>query len=154
MSTSSACYLLCVDSLSFDDSSIEFSDRLQIQPALPHLRKSNGSILMTSSGAAASAYATWGAYGSSKAAMNHLALTLAVEEPSITTLSLRPGVVDTDMQVLVRSKSDVMDAKDVEKFKGLFEQGKLVKAEDVGVVMARLAVGLSKEKALSGKFLR
>jgi NAD(P)-dependent dehydrogenase (short-subunit alcohol dehydrogenase family) len=40
-----------------------------------------------------------GAYGSSKAALNHLARTLAVEEPDVTTVAVRPGVVDTDMQV-------------------------------------------------------
>ncbi len=36
---------------------------------------------MTSSGAATGAYQGWGAYGAGKAVLNHLALTLAVEEP-------------------------------------------------------------------------
>jgi len=88
--------------------------------------------------------------------MNHLALTLAVEEPEITTLSIRPGVVDTDMQTLIRTKQGVMDEKDMVKFKGLFEGGKLVKVDDVGGVMARISVGVSGKgsKELSGKFLR
>ena len=90
--------------------------------------------------------------------MNNLALTLAVEEPTIMTVSVRPGVVDTDMQALVRSKHAVMDAKDVKKFRGLYEEGKLVKAEDVGGLMARLSVGLGGEegkgKALNGRFFR
>jgi NAD(P)-dependent dehydrogenase (short-subunit alcohol dehydrogenase family) len=29
----------------------------------------------------------------SKAAMNHLSMTLAVEEPSITSIAIRPGVI-------------------------------------------------------------
>ena len=84
--------------------------------------------------------------------MNHLALTLANEEPDITSIAIRPGVVDTEMQVEVRGHKGVMDGKDVEKFKTLFEQGKLLKPEQPGNVMARLAVGM--EKGLSGKFLR
>ena len=87
--------------------------------------------------------------------MNHLALTLSVEEPDITSLAVRPGVVDTDMQVLVRSKSTIMDGKDAEKFRSLYEDGKLVKPEEVGGVMAEIALRLSEEgKNLNGKFLR
>lgn len=79
-------------------------------------------------------------------------MTLAVEEPDVTTVSIRPGVVDTDMQIEVRGHNMVMDEKDVKKFKGLHEEGKLLKPEQPGNVMARLAVGV--EKGLSGKFLR
>ncbi|KAL2062227.1 hypothetical protein VTL71DRAFT_6493 [Oculimacula yallundae] len=122
-----------------------------IQPAIPALRSSKGKVIMTSSGASSSTYKTWGAYGSSKAAMNHLAGTLANEEPLITTVSVRPGVVDTDMQIEVRSHNKVMDSTDAAKFKSLHEEGKLLKPEQPGNVMARLAVGAQKE--LSGKFL-
>ena len=108
--------------------------------------------MLTSSGASSNTYSTWGAYGSSKAALNHLAGTLATEEPDITVVSVRPGVVDTDMQVEVRGNHAVMDGKDAEKFKSLHEEGKLLKPEQPGNVMARLAVGAEKE--LSGKFLR
>jgi NAD(P)-dependent dehydrogenase (short-subunit alcohol dehydrogenase family) len=79
-------------------------------------------------------------------------MTLAVEEPDITTVSIRPGVVDTDMQVEVRRHNSVMEAKDTQKFKSLHEEGKLLKPEQPGNVMARLAV--AGEKVLSGKFLR
>lgn len=40
---------------------------------------------------------------SSKAALNHLASTLSVEEPDITTIAFRPGVVATDMQKTARN---------------------------------------------------
>jgi len=43
---------------------------LQIKPAIPSLRQTHGRIILTSSGAATGTYSTWGAYGSSKAALN------------------------------------------------------------------------------------
>lgn len=124
-----------------------------VQAAIPHLRKTKGSIVLVSSGAAAGAYSTWGAYGASKAVLNHLAMTLAVEEPDITTISIRPGVVDTEMQREIREVHHTsMDKKDVEKFAGLKTNGGLVKPEQPGNVMAKLAVQASKD--LSGKFLK
>lgn len=108
--------------------------------------------MLTSSGASVTAYQGWGAYGSSKAVLNHLALTLSVEEPGITTISIRPGVVDTDMQREIREvHHEAMSSKDREKFAGLKEKGTLLKPEQPGHVIAKLAVGGGKE--LSGKFL-
>lgn len=78
-----------------------------------------------------------------------------MEEPTITTIAIRPGVVDTDMQVEVRGHEKVMDEKDVQKFKTLHEGGKLLRPEQPGNVMARLAVSEEKHlKDLGGKFLR
>ncbi|KAL8682825.1 MAG: hypothetical protein Q9186_001154 [Xanthomendoza sp. 1 TL-2023] len=123
-----------------------------VKAAVPSLRKSSGRIIFTSSGASTKAYSTWGAYGASKAAMNHLNLTLAAEEPSLTSISIRPGVVDTQMQIDIRDlHSALMDEKDVTKFQTLHRQGQLVKPEEPGHVIARLAVGASKQ--LSGQFL-
>ena len=126
-------------------------NKIQVAPSIPHLRSTHGRIILTSSGAATGHYSTWGAYGSSKAALNHLAATLGVEEPDITTLAIRPGVVDTDMQVEVRGHNGVMDSKDAEKFRSLHETGKLLRPEQPGNVIARLVLGADKE--LSGKFL-
>ncbi len=79
-------------------------------------------------------------------------MTLSVEEPEITTISIRPGVVDTEMQVEVRRNNTVMDDKDAEKFKSLHEDGKLLRPDQPANVMARLVLDAGKE--LSGKFLR
>lgn len=68
--------------------------------ALPALRKANGCILLTSSGASTGAYSAWGAYCASKAAMNQLAAQLACEEPQLTVLSIRPGVVSNTSIVM------------------------------------------------------
>ncbi|KAF1352411.1 short-chain dehydrogenase [Delphinella strobiligena] len=123
-----------------------------IKACLPQLRASQGRIVLCSSGAATGNYATWGAYGASKAALNHLAATLAVEEKEVTTVSIRPGVVDTDMQVSIRNThSGNMDDKDAAKFKELKETGGLLRPDQPGNVMAKLAVDAPKD--LSGKFL-
>ncbi|KAI9769962.1 MAG: hypothetical protein M1840_003672 [Geoglossum simile] len=128
-----------------------------VKAALCHLRRGHGCIIFTSSGAATSGYATWGAYGASKgvetAAINHLALTLANEEKSVTSISIRPGVVDTEMQKEIREvHGATMDQDDARRFRVLKEQGQLLKPEQPGHVIAKLA--LDAPKWLSGEFLR
>lgn len=109
--------------------------------------------MFTSSGAATGAYTTWGAYGATKAVLNHVAATLSVEEPDVTSISIRPGTVDTEMQRDIREKhSASMDRKDVEKFGNLHKTGSLLKPEQPGNVIARLALDAPKD--LSGKFLK
>ncbi|KAH9877570.1 hypothetical protein IAQ61_002937, partial [Plenodomus lingam] len=123
-----------------------------IQAALPALRTSHGRIILISSGAATTAYQGWAAYGAGKAVLNHLALSLAVEEPLVTSIALRPGVVDTEMQREIREvHAAQMSEGDRGKFLGLKEGGKLVRPERVGAVVGRLAVGVGRE--LSGRFL-
>lgn len=73
-----------------------------IQPALPHLRRSNPSssgisrVVFVSSGASTGAYQGWGMYCLAKAAMNSLCRTLAVEEKEngVACWAVRPGVVN------------------------------------------------------------
>lgn len=111
-----------------------------------------GRIIFTSSGAAVGAYSTWGAYGSSKAALNHLAMTIAAEEQDVTSLSIRPGVVDTEMQRELREiHHTIMDAKDAQKFADLKARNKLLKPSQPGNVIAQLV--LNADKSLRGKFL-
>lgn len=53
------------------------------------------------------------------------------------------------------STSGVMDKKDAEKFIGLYEGGKLLKAEQPGGVMAGLASDEKlRDEGLNGRFLR
>jgi NAD(P)-dependent dehydrogenase (short-subunit alcohol dehydrogenase family) len=127
----------------------------QIQAALPSLRSTNGRIILTSSGAALSAYQGWGAYGAGKAVLNHLALTLSVEEPNVCTISIRPGVVDTEMQREIREvHHESMSEKDRTKFAGLKKDGGLLRPEQPGHVLAKLAIADGEDfRELSGKFL-
>ena len=117
------------------------------------MRKSKGSIVWTSSGAARGAYAAWSAYGSGKAAANHIIAHLAVEEPEITSIAIAPGKVDTDMQKLIRETGqEAMSAKDHALFVSEHESGQLVKPEQSGAVLANFA--LRPDTSLNGKFFK
>lgn len=69
-----------------------------VQEALPLLRAAEaGTVITVSSDAAAEAYETWGGYGASKAALDHLAAVLAVEEPELRVWTVDPGDMQTDL---------------------------------------------------------
>lgn len=69
-----------------------------VQEALPLLRVSRaGAVISVSSDAAAEAYATWGGYGASKAALDHLSAVLAEEEPGLRVWAVDPGDMGTDL---------------------------------------------------------
>ncbi|TFK29410.1 short-chain dehydrogenase [Coprinopsis marcescibilis] len=125
-----------------------------IREVLPFLRKSSrgGRIVFVSSGAATKGTAGWGPYNASKAAMNSLCRTLGEEEPDVTSVAIRPGMVDTDMQVKLRLiGADSMSSQDHEKFIKVHSEGKLVKPEDCGYVIA--ALSLKAPKSMSGAFV-
>ena len=129
------------------------SNVFKAKAAIPELRKVQGSIVLTSSGVSTGAYTGWGAYGGSKAALNHLARQLACEEPDITSIAVRPGVVDTDMQKEVRGvHSAIMSEKENSKFQGLHARGELLKPEQPGHVLAKIAVDPPKE--LNGQYVK
>ncbi|KAI1945754.1 hypothetical protein LOZ12_003423 [Ophidiomyces ophidiicola] len=128
-------------------SAVEF-----VKATLPHIRISRGNIIFTSSGAAVAPTTGWGFYGASKAAMNHLNMTLAREEPEIVSLAIRPGMVDTQMQEELRSQHmDVLGPKDGERFLTAHKEGKLLPPEKPARVIAKLAATAPRE--LSGQFL-
>ncbi|KAK4242008.1 hypothetical protein C8A03DRAFT_29749 [Achaetomium macrosporum] len=129
-----------------------FSALALVKETIRHLRTSKGRIIFVSSGAATSAYTAWGAYGSSKAALTSLAQHVAVEEPDITVVAISPGRVDTDMQKELREKGTEMSKKDYDSFKSAFEEGRLVKPEQSGGVIAKLSVNAKPE--LSGKYFK
>ncbi|MFF8828749.1 SDR family NAD(P)-dependent oxidoreductase [Streptomyces sp. NPDC015131] len=69
-----------------------------VQEALPLLRASAaGAVVAVSSDAAVEPYETWGGYGASKAALDHLAAVLAVEEPGLRVWAVDPGDMRTDL---------------------------------------------------------
>jgi len=64
-------------------------------------------ILHVSSGAARNAYAGWSVYCATKAALDHHARAVALDDNGRLRIgSVAPGVVDTDMQATIRSTSD------------------------------------------------
>ena len=71
----------------------------------------------------------------------------------MTSISIRPGVVDTEMQREIREIHGLrMQEQDVARFHKLHKEGGLLKPEQPGHVIAKLAVDGPKE--LSGRFLR
>ncbi|KAJ5343583.1 hypothetical protein N7541_008296 [Penicillium brevicompactum] len=119
--------------------------------ALPALRKSQGKIIFTSSGAAVTGYRGWALYGATKAAMNHFAMSLGAEEPDVTSVSIRPGMVNTEMQRELREDHATnLDAEMHSKFTGVHKDGKLLEPEQPGHVMAKLVLDAPKE--ISGHF--
>ncbi|KAI9237349.1 MAG: hypothetical protein BYD32DRAFT_416635 [Podila humilis] len=122
-----------------------------VQKALPALRESKGRVILVSSGAAINAYHGWGAYCTSKAALNMFGNVLGVEEPDITTVSVRPGVVDTEMQAVIRNDgAKGMVPEQHAQFVNFHSSKALLHPNQPGGVIAALAV--KADKALSGKF--
>ncbi|EQL01742.1 short-chain dehydrogenase [Ophiocordyceps sinensis CO18] len=124
----------------------------QAKAGIAELRKSKGCVVWVSSGAANKPYTAWATYGSSKAAVNSISTHLAVEEPDITSVTIVPGRVDTDMQSVLRaSGKDVMDKAQYDSFVDAFQQGRLLKPEQPGHVIAKFVA--QPRKDLSGNCL-
>jgi NAD(P)-dependent dehydrogenase (short-subunit alcohol dehydrogenase family) len=80
-------------------------------------------------------------------------MTLSAEEPLVTSISIRPGIVDTDMQRQLREiHHATMDPKDAQKFATLKSTGQLLKPEQPGHVIAKLVLEAPME--LSGRFIK
>jgi len=79
------------------------------QLLLPQLRLRHGRIINVSSDAAVEAYAGWGGYGASKAALDHASAILAQEEPEITVWSVDPGDMRTRMHAEAFPGEDISD---------------------------------------------
>jgi NAD(P)-dependent dehydrogenase (short-subunit alcohol dehydrogenase family) len=118
-------------------------------------------LINLSSGASSKAYAGWGAYCAAKAAVERLTEVIALEEAEagLRAYSVAPGVVDTDMQALIRETSDDR-FPDVERFRALEREGAfnstrfvadelLAIAFDPGRRPASVAVRLADERAAS-----
>lgn len=80
-----------------------------IQALLPALSEREGTIVNVSSDAGVEAYAGWGGYGSSKAALDHLSAILAAEEPSVRVYAFDPGDMRTDMHQRAFPGEDISD---------------------------------------------
>ncbi|KAJ1922006.1 hypothetical protein H4219_000353 [Mycoemilia scoparia] len=120
--------------------------------ALPYLRKSRGRTVNISSGASTRVYQAWGAYCTSKAALNMFSACLAAEEQQIVSVAIRPGVVKTEMQTTVYNEgAKNMDPSEYQKFQKLHDESGLLPPEIPGSVIANLVLNAGRE--LSGRFL-
>lgn len=120
--------------------------------ALPALRARQGRILNISSGAAIRPKTAWAAYNASKAALNQITATLAREEPAITALAVDPGIMDTEMQAVIRAQGrDKMIEAEYQRFANLFERGELGSPERPARSVVVLALHAPRE--WSGEFV-
>jgi NAD(P)-dependent dehydrogenase (short-subunit alcohol dehydrogenase family) len=116
------------------------------QLCLPYLRESQGRVVNISSGAAQRAIRGWAAYSTAKAALDHLTLILAAEMKDVVSVGLRPGVVDTQMQVeIVQRGGAGMPQDEHQKFVKQKQDGKLIDPAFPGQAVAALALYAPKD---------
>ena len=100
-------------------------------------------IINVSSGAAQTALAGESLYCVAKAGMEMLTRALAIEQtaPTFRAISLRPGIIDTDMQQFVRSQSrEALPCVDM--FREFHSQGRLVPPDVVAAkIVDKLVLG-------------
>lgn len=70
---------------------------------------SRGVLLSITSDAALEHYPGWGLYGASKAALEHLTLTYAAENPELTAYAVDPGDLRTEMHQAAFPGEDITD---------------------------------------------
>ena len=97
-----------------------------IRSALPSLRRRRGCIINISSGAAQIPIYGAGAYCAAKAALNHLTRVLALEEPAVAAVAIRPGMVDTPMQDRLRHRAaEIMPPEQSAVYRNARNNGRL-----------------------------
>jgi benzil reductase ((S)-benzoin forming) len=97
-------------------------------------------VINVTSGLAGRAITGASLYSVAKCGMEMLTRALAVDDtdPAFTAVTLRPGIIDTEMQVFMRSRSHD-DLPDVEMFRHFHDDRQLVAADRVAaVVIAQL----------------
>jgi len=120
--------------------------------AIPELRARGGRIVNVSSGAAYHVIAAASAYCAAKAALNQFSRVLAAEEPDLTVIAVRPGVVDTRMQEFLRSEGPVkMPPEQADFYRDLKTAGRLEPPQVPARAIAWLALHAPRE--WSGDFM-
>jgi NAD(P)-dependent dehydrogenase (short-subunit alcohol dehydrogenase family) len=84
------------------------------QLLLPGLRTREGRIVNVTSDAAVEPYEGWGAYGSSKAALEQLTAILGAEEPALLVYAVDPGDMRTRMHQDAFPGEDISDRPEPE----------------------------------------
>lgn len=111
------------------------------QLLLPRL--THGRVLHIGSGVAHFPVAGWAAYCVSKAALFMLTQCWQLESKNTAFASVMPGIIDTDMQALIR-QSDGMDEDKIEFFKTLKREGRLIAPETVALFLSWLLLDLER----------
>lgn len=98
-------------------------------------------ILTVSSGAAVKPMEGWGAYCSTKAAVNMLSGVTRAETKDFSSpvhaATFRPGVIDTEMQETIRS-SDPKEFPNIDKFKNYKSESSLLEPDYVASILKKV----------------
>lgn len=85
-----------------------------IGETLSLLEAANGLVVNVSSDASVNAFEGWGAYGASKAALDHASLVIGAETPGIRVYAFDPGDMRTAMHQAAFPDEDISDRPDPE----------------------------------------
>lgn len=100
-------------------------------------------IINISSGAAVNPYGSWAMYCSTKAGLDMLTKVVAKEQKKIKNgvkmISIYPGVIDTDMQEIVRN-TPKENFKSVQRFIDFYEHGDLATPKQVAEQIYQLDI--------------
>ena len=108
----------------------------------------NGRVLHMGSGAAHFPVAGWAAYCVSKSALSMLTQCWQLESSQIAFASVMPGIIDTDMQAIIRA-SACMDADKVEFFRRLKSNQQLIAPATVALFLCWLLLDIDKAHYVS-----
>ena len=112
---------------------VNIENTVRLLNYLVGFKKENGMklrLINIDSGAAYKAINGWALYCSAKAYVNMFLKTMCFENPDIKAVSYDPGVMDTQMQRVIR-KCGKAQFERVDEFQGYYEQGLLNRPEDV-----------------------
>lgn len=85
-----------------------------ISETLSLLEAANGVVVNVTSDASVNAYEGWGAYGASKAALDHASLVIGAETPGIRVYAFDPGDMRTEMHQAAFPAEDISDRPEPE----------------------------------------
>ncbi|MCP5055875.1 MAG: SDR family NAD(P)-dependent oxidoreductase [bacterium] len=111
-------------------------------------REGGGTLVNISSGAARKPYSGWSVYCAAKAAVDRLTECIDLEERAhgLRAFSVAPGVIDTDMQALIRS-TDEADFPDLPRFLAMKRDGRYNTPAFIAERLLELAFGESGQPA-------
>lgn len=105
----------------------------------------HGRILNIGSGAAYTPITGWSAYCVSKAALSMLTRCWQLENQHIAIASVMPGIIDTDMQKIIR-QARFMDEEKRSFFQTLKAKDHLISPKTVALFLSWLLLDVSKEQ--------
>ncbi|STX29553.1 yueD sepiapterin reductase [Legionella beliardensis] len=104
-----------------------------------------GRVLTIGSGAAYFPVAGWATYCVSKAALVMLTRCWQLECNTVAFASVKPGIIDTDMQALIR-QSESMDEEKIQFFKTLKAENRLIQPSTVALFLSWLLLKVNQDE--------